>query len=79
MSDMTNEQKTFHNAAIEQAAALFDEKAALHSRGALWIGPERQRYEGPRVGGVQMTAMNGPAISHDEALFNAAAIRGLKV
>lgn len=64
---------------LERAARLFDERAKVHARHALWMGPQRQRYEGARVAGIEMSPMNGPAISYDREMANAEAIRALKV
>lgn len=61
------------------AALVEDTNASLHTKDAIWMGPQRQRYEGARIPGVEMSPMNGPAIAHDGALSRAAAIRALPI
>ena len=62
---------------IDEAAIIFDKRAEIHAANAVWMGPQRQRYEGARRDGVEMSPMNGPALSHDKALSDAAEIRAL--
>ena len=66
------------NRAIEQCARHFEGIAKIHAPQATWIGPERQYYKGPRIPGVEMSSMNGEAISYDREMAHAAAIRALK-
>ena len=61
----------------ERAARYHIERAQVHARDATWIGPNRERYEGARVEGVEMSPMNGPAIAYDREMADAAAIRAL--
>ena len=62
----------------ERAARYHIERAQVHARDATWIGPNRERYEGARVEGVEMSPMNGPAIAYDREMADAAAIRALE-
>lgn len=62
---------------IDEAAIIFDKKAEVHAAQAVWMGPKRQRYEGARRNGVEMSPMNGPALAHDNAVNTAAEIRAL--
>lgn len=64
--------------AYERCARHFEGIAKIHAQQATWMGPERQRYEGPRIPGVEMSPMNGPAISYDREMAHAAACRALR-
>jgi hypothetical protein len=70
--------KKQRNQALDEAADIFVKKMEIHARQALWMGPQRQRYEGARISGVEMSPMNGPAISFDGALQHFLEIRALR-
>lgn len=70
--------KKQRNQALDEAAAIFLNKMETHAAQALWMGPQRQRYEGARLAGVEMSPMNGPAISYDVARQYFLEIRALR-
>jgi hypothetical protein len=61
----------------EQAAQWHDKKAEVHARGALWIGRNRERWEGVPPEGVEAAPMNGPAVAYQHEIGCAAAIRAI--
>lgn len=74
---MNTDYRKGWNDALEEAVAVFETMAQVHACGALWMGPQRQRYEGARPVGVQADAMNGPAIAYDGEMAHVASMRSL--
>ena len=66
-------------AGLELAAKWHEARAAIHARDAIWIGPNRERYEGARLAGVKMSPINGPAFAYDRETADATTIRALSV